>query len=90
MWLILKRFKPIFPLEVFRDVAQILDIRPREIMERRPFTMKERLSLKSIVEALPFFVGYLVILFIIRRETGGLTTAVLMAASFFAFIILYM
>ena len=59
-------------------------------MERRPFTVKQRVTLKSVARVLPFIVGYLVVLFIIGRETGGLTTIVLMIVSLFAFIALYL
>jgi hypothetical protein len=58
-------------------------------MERQPFTVRERMTLRSLVRTLLFVVGYLVVLFIIGRETGGLTTIVLMFASFFAFFMLY-
>jgi hypothetical protein len=78
-----------FPLAAFPDVAQIWDVGPREIMERHPFTIKERLTFKKLARALPFVVGYLAILFIIGRETGGLMTIFLMIASFFVFFMLY-
>lgn len=58
-------------------------------MERRPFTKKDRLSLKRFVRALPCVIGYLISLFFIGRNTGGIVTIILMFASAFAFFILY-
>jgi hypothetical protein len=54
-------------------------------MERRPFTIKQRMTLKSVLRALPFIVGFLVALFIIGRETGGLITIFLMFVTFIFF-----
>ena len=58
-------------------------------MERHPFTMKERVSFKRSIRAVPCVVGFVVSLFFIGRETGGLLTIVLMLASAFAFWMLY-
>jgi hypothetical protein len=78
-----------FPLAAFPCVAQIWKVEPQTIMERHPFTVRERMTLRSLVRVMLFVVGYLVILFVIGRETAGLTTIVLMFASFFAFFMLY-
>jgi len=50
-------------------------------MERRPFIHKPRTTLKSLLRALPFVIGFLITLFVIGRETGGLMTMVLMLLS---------
>jgi hypothetical protein len=54
-------------------------------MERHPLILKPRTTFKSVVRALPFVVGWLITLFVIGRETGGLVTIVLMIASFISF-----
>src|ERR1039458_8161143 len=64
--------------------ARALDVR-RVFMERHPFSMKQRITLRSAVRALPFIIGWLIALFIIGRETGGLVTIVLMCVSFIFF-----
>lgn len=50
-------------------------------MERRPFIFKPRTTFKSVARALPFVIGLLIVLFIIARETGGLTMIALMLIS---------
>ena len=62
-------------------VAQLWIVRPREFMERRPFILKPRTTFKSLALALPFVIGFLITLFVIGRETGGMTTIVLMLFS---------
>lgn len=59
-------------------------------MERRPFILKPRTTLTSLLRALPFVIGFLISLFIIGRETGGLTTIVLMTASAIFFGLLHL
>jgi hypothetical protein len=63
---------------------------PEAIMERHPFTQKQRTTFKGFVRGFPFVLGYLVVLFIIGRETGGLSTIALMIASFVAISVLYL
>ncbi len=58
-------------------------------MERRPFTIKEPASLKRFARVLLFVAGWCVSMIVIGRTTGGLTTIVLMFASFILFVTLY-
>jgi hypothetical protein len=58
-------------------------------MERRPFTIKELPVLKRFARGASFALGWLITLFVIGRETGGLTTILLMFVSFILFFAWY-
>ena len=58
-------------------------------MERRPIILKPRTTLKSVVRALPFVIGLLITLFVIGRETSGLTMVALMLISAIVFGLLH-
>jgi hypothetical protein len=58
-------------------------------MERHPFIQKQRMTFRGLVTGLPFVLSYLVLLFIIGRETGGLLTVFLMIAALVAVVVLY-
>ena len=74
-----------FALAELRYGGQLLDVRPREFMERRALNFKPRMTIKSLVRGLPYIIGLTITAFIIGYETSGLTLVVLMLVALVVF-----